>query len=95
MRYFAKLIRGGSYFYDGTKFERGQEVGVTEELSKILSEKSDTILEVNGSKATRVVKPYFEIRSEEPTETEKVLEEVKNVDDELGPKKPGRPKKED
>lgn len=87
-QYFAKLVFGRIYRYKGINFEFNTEQAVTEEVYKYLSTVVETkaSLEGNGRKITNV--PRFVLRVVEPTQEERVLEEIQDAPTSLRPRKP-------
>jgi hypothetical protein len=75
-------------------FNRGEEVSVTQKEYEYLQTIVEKKLQTKGNGYVVVDIPRFSFRTEGLTQEEKVLEEVADVPDTLGPKKPGRPKKE-
>ena len=94
MHYFATLVLGGVYMLPPKTFNRGEEVSVTPKEYEYLQTVVEKKLKTKGNGYEVVDVPRFSFRTEGLTQTELVLEEVADVPDILGPKKPGRPKKD-
>lgn len=94
MHYFATLVLGGVYILPPKTFNRGEEVSVTKEQYEYLHTIVEKKLKTKGNGYIVEDVPRFSFRTEGLTQEEQVLEEVANVPDTLGPKRPGRPKKD-
>lgn len=89
MKYFAKLILGKTYLVRGLTFERGKELPVEATLAKYLETVTEPTLLSEGNGQVIKKLPRFVIRTENLTTSEKVENEIKDVPDNLKPKKPG------
>lgn len=88
MKYFAKLIVGGTYRTLTNIFELGVEKSVTNEEHNYLSQVIDFKVISEDDKGRHVNSfPLFACRSEEDTVEEKVAEEIKDAPESLHPRR--------
>lgn len=93
MQVFATLALGKRFIKGGVVYERNVEQAVTPEKYEELKKSAEIRVVSEGNQYIRKAIPRFHFRIEEPTKEEKVLEELKDVEDSLAPRKPGRPSK--
>jgi hypothetical protein len=91
MNYFAKLVVGGVYIVGGVRFERGVELPVSEGQANYVKTLTDSRIVVQGDKRALINVPLFQVREEELTVQEKVLDEIKDAPDSLKPKRRKEP----
>jgi hypothetical protein len=88
VKYFAKLVLGGTYKIKTKSFEHGAELAVTKEEHDYLATCHEKRLVSQGQGYKVVEVPRFELREEHPSKEEQALEDIKDSPTKLVIKKP-------